>query len=295
MRLVPALALVLAVAASSVPAAEVNWQPLDFSAAMRKAAAEGKLIYVMVEGDNCPPCDAFKASHWNDPAYIDFVNTLYVPIRVHEGQEKGKAFLESLRLIHGAVPRFYALSADGRGISMAIGMVTAPPMGAAEVLNMAMGRELPVDKKRAAELAGRIRAHAAGQRAAGTINPDNPLRYIGLAILEAQAWALAGRLDEAEKAFGAHWADQLVDQDIRQWYINFWLAWNRNLPGALAAAQAFRQTNPDDPTGHWLLGRTLAANGRFGEAITEGEAYLSYDAENARAKEDVAKWKAGKK
>ncbi len=295
MRCVPALVLALALSASTAVSAEVAWQPLDFPAAMRKASAEGKLIYVMVEGDNCPPCDAFKASHFGDPAFVDFVNTLYVPIRVHEGEAKGKAFLESLHLIHAAVPRFYALSPEGRGISMSIGMVAAPPMGAAEVLKLAMGRELPVDKKKAADLAGRIRSHAASQRAAGAINPDNPLRYIGLAILEAQAWAMAGRLDEAEKAFGPHWADQLVDQEIRQWYINFWLAWNRNLPGVLEAAKAFRQASPDDPAGHFIMGRALAANGRYAEAAKEGEAYLSFDSSNARIAEEVGKWKRGGK
>ncbi|MCC8179532.1 MAG: thioredoxin family protein, partial [Planctomycetes bacterium] len=134
---------------SSAVAAEVQWQPLDLAAAMHKGAAEGKLIYIFVEGDNCPPCDAFKQTHLTDPAFIDFVNTVYVPLRAHMGQPDQLAFLQSLQLMHPAVPRFYVITADGRPISMSAGMVMAPPMEGAEVLHMAMGRDLPVDKQAA--------------------------------------------------------------------------------------------------------------------------------------------------
>ncbi len=278
--------------ASTLAAAEVQWQPLDIQAAITAAQADGKMVYIFVEGDNCPPCDAFKASHLQDPAYIDFVNTLYVPLRAHTGDANGMAFLESLNLTHAAVPRFYVLSADGKGVSMSIGMVSAPPMNPAEVLKLAMGRELPVNREKAAGLAGRLRSHAASVRAAGTLFPDNPLRYLGVAILEAQAWALAGRLDEAENAFGQAWAGQLVDQEIRDWYVNFWLGWNRNLPGALDAAQAYNNANAEDPNGWWLMGRALAANGRFAEAVAEGEKVLQFDPQNQRIAVQIEEWRA---
>lgn len=293
MRQLKILLSVMAVLALAAHAgsAEVQWQPQDFQAAAAKAQAEGKLVYIFVEGDNCPPCDAFKASHLNDPAFADFVNTAYVPIRVHEGDPAGKSFLESMRLIHAAVPRFYTLTPEGRGVSMSIGMVSAPPMGAVDVLKLAFGRELPVNREAAAALAGRIRTHAASQRANGTTYPDNPLRHIGLAILEAQAWAFAGRLDEAEKAWGAHWAEQLADQEIRAMYIVFWTRWNRNAPGVLAAAQAFRGASPDDPAGSMFMALGLAANGRFADAVREGEAYLAVDANNAGFRQQVDSWR----
>lgn len=272
-------------------AAEVQWQPQDMKAAMAKAQAEGKLIYIFVEGDNCPPCDAFKASHLADPAYVDFVNNMYVPIRVHAGKQADDEFLSNLRLTHAAVPRFYVLSPDGKGLSMSIGMVSAPPMGAGEVLRLADGRELPVNRERAAGLAARLRSHIASQRAAGTLYPDNPLRLLGVSILETEAWALAGRLDEAEKSFGKAWAGQLVDQEIRDWYVNFWLAWKHNLPGALEAAEAYRATNTDDPNGHWLVARALAANGRYRDAVKEGDALLAADPSNQRVAEQVEAWK----
>lgn len=294
-RCAASLMIGLAVAASAL-AGEVNWQPLDFAAASRKAGQEGKLVYVVVEGDNCPPCDAFKASHFSDPAYIDFVNTLYVPLKAHQSDPDGRAFLESLKLVHAAVPRFYVLTAEGRGVSMSIGMVMAPPMGAADVLKLAMGRELPVDRNAAAALGGRLRAHAASQRASGALYPDNPLRYLGVAVLEAQAWALAGRLDEAEKAFGAEWATQLADQEVREWYINFWLAWNRNAKGALEAAKQFRAVSPDLPAGAWLQARASAANGMFDEAVRLGEEFRNANPGVPRIGEIIAEWrdKAGK-
>lgn len=282
----------LALCIGAAFSAEVQWQPLDIQRALAKAGAEGKLVYVFVEGDNCPPCDAFKASHLSDPAYIDFVNTVYVPIRVHTGDPAGAEFLESLRLTHAAVPRFYVLAPDGSGVSMSIGIVAAPPMNPAEVLKLAMGRELPVSRENAAGLASRIRAHAASQRAAGALYADNPLRHIGVAILEAEAWALAGRYDEAERAFGPEWPGQLVSQEIRDWYVNFWLAANRNLAGALAAAQAYVDANSDDPNGNWLMGRALAANGRYAEAVRQGEIAVRFDPENHRVAALVDEWRA---
>lgn len=284
---------VLLCLSSLAAAAEVQWQAQDFQAAAAKASAEGKLVYIFVEGDHCPPCDAFKASHLNDPAFIDFVNAVYVPIRVHEGDPAGRAFLESMRLVHAAVPRFYTMTPEGRGVSMSIGMVSAPPMGAVDVLKLAFGRELPVNREAAAALAGRLRSHAANQRATGQAGTaDNPLRYMGLAILEAQAWAFAGRLDEAENAWGAPWAEQLVDQDIRALYITFWVRWNRNAQGSIKAAQAFHNASPDDPAGRMFLAMAFASGGNYAEAVREGEAFLSAVPDNAQFRQQVDAWRA---
>ncbi|MDR1613082.1 MAG: tetratricopeptide repeat protein [Planctomycetota bacterium] len=273
-------------------AAEIQWAPLDFPAAAARARAEGKLVHIFVEGDFCPPCDAFKRTHLSDPAYVDFVSTLFVNLRAHEGDPAGQAFLASLNLVHPAVPRFYALSPEGSGISMSVGMVAAPPMQGADVLSMASGRELPVNREAAAALAMRLRAHAARELAAGTIRPDNPLRRLGVAILEAQAWALAGRLDQAERAFGESWAPNLADQEVRNWYVNFWVGWKRNLNGALAVALNYHEIAPEDPNGWWLLANALAASGRFAEAAAFGERLAAADPQNARLAEVVNGWRA---
>ncbi|MDR0362945.1 MAG: hypothetical protein LBJ46_09745 [Planctomycetota bacterium] len=278
-------------AAGSI-AAEIQWANLDFAAAGAQARAEGKLVHIFVEGDHCPPCDAFKRSHLADPAYIDYVSTLFVNIRVHESDPAGQAFLASMNLAHSAVPRFYVLSPEGSGVSMSIGMVAAPPMEGADVLSMASGKDLPIKREAAASLAMRLRAHAARERAAGAIHPDNPLRHIGLAALEAQAWALAGRPDEAENAFGGAWATQLVDQDVRNWYVNFWVGWRRNLDGALSAANEYRQLSPEDPNGWWLMGTTLATLERYGEAADFGERLAVANPQNARLAELVRQWRS---
>lgn len=287
-KVVPMVVMLLLGCAAAV-AGEINWQPQDFAAAAAKAQAEGKLVYVFVEGDNCPPCDAFKQSHLPDPAFIDYINTLFVPIRAHESDPAGRGFLESLRLTHPAVPRFYVLSPAGHGVSMSIGMVMAPPMGGADMLKLAAGRDLGVNKEAAAALGARLRAHAASQR--GLPNAEYPLRPLGLAALEAQAWALAGRLDEAEKAFGREWATQLVDQDVRQWYIDFWLAWRRNLQGALDAANEYRNTVAGDPMGDWLLARAYAANGNYSQAVSLGEGVLAQN-DSDMVRKAVEEWRA---
>ncbi|MDR1535028.1 MAG: thioredoxin family protein [Planctomycetota bacterium] len=283
----------LAAAGSAVPAG-VAWRPLDFPAAMRQAENEGKLIYVFVEGDNCPPCQAFKESHLDDPAFVDFVNSLYVPLRAHENDPAAKEFLRSLGMNHGAIPRFYVLTAGGGGVSMNYGLAPAAPMGAASALIMASGRELPVDRRAASALAGRLRAHAASRRAVALGNAADYRRRLGLAVLEAQAWALAGNLEEAEKAFGEAWADRLGEQEVREWYVGFWLGWGRNLSGALAAARAFLAASPGDPAGHLLVGRALAANRRFPEAVREGENYLARESGDGRAAAEIDGWRRGR-
>ncbi|MCC8189231.1 MAG: hypothetical protein LIP77_01165 [Planctomycetes bacterium] len=285
------LATVLGLALTAA-AAEVQWQPHDIAAATARAGAEGKLVYVFVEGENCPPCDAFKASHLSDPAYVDFVNTLFVPIRAHESDPSGRAFLESLRLVHPAVPRFYIMAPDGRGLSMSIGMVEAPPMGAVDVLHQTFGHELPVNRDAAVALAGRLRSHAASQRAAGAHDPNNPFRHVGLAVLEAEAWALAGRLDEAENAWGASWAGELPSQELRALYLTFWLRWNGNRAGVLAAARDFQAASPTDPAGNMFMAMALAANGQYPEALVEGERYLAAEPDNAMMRQQVDGWRS---
>lgn len=274
-----------------ISAMEVQWFPPDFKAAMARAQQEGKLIYVFVEGDNCPPCESFKYSHLTDPVFEDFVNTLFVPIRCHEGNPKDRAFLESLRLVHGAVPRFYVIAPDGRGISYSIGMVTAPPMGPAETLRNAAGRELPVNRNASAQLAQRIRNYASNQRQAGALYIDGSNRHLGIAILEAWAWALAGRLDEAEHSWGQAWANQLQDQEIRFMYVMFWTRWNRNAQGALQAAQDYQATAPGDPSAGYLMGMALAANGRYDEALRLGEELLQANPGNPHIEREVESWR----
>lgn len=222
-----AVAFALCFSVVAAAAMDVAWQPRDIAAAMAKAGAEGKLIYVFVEGDNCPPCDSFKFSHLNDPVFVDFVNTLFVPLRLHEGNPEDRRLLEMLRLTHGAVPRFYTLTAEGRGVSMSIGMVPVAPMGAVEVLAMATGVPLPVRRDAAAALAGRIRAYAARERAAGRLYPDGTDRDVAIAAIEAWAWALAGRLDEASAAWGPQWEARLAgNYALRQYYTTFWEKWS---------------------------------------------------------------------
>lgn len=272
-------------------AQEINWQPRDLNAAMQKAQQEGKLIYVFVEGSNCPPCESFKFNHLNDPVFIDFINTLFVPIRCHESRPEERAFLESLRLVHAAVPRFYVLSPDARGISMTIGNVGVPPTGAVEVLKMATGRTLPVNQGNAIQLAQRIRNYASTQRAGGALYPDSTNRNAGIPALEAWAWALGGRLDEAERAWGREWASQLNDQELRYMYVNFWTKWNRNAEGALQAAQDYRNTSPGDPASEYLVGMALAANGRYEEAMRIGESLLMANPDNTAIQREVDKWR----
>lgn len=287
----PLLICALFCVAAVAGAMEVDWQQPDFQAAMNKAQREGKLIYIFVEGNNCPPCDSFKFSHLSDPVFADFINSLFVPIRCHEGNPADRAFLESLKLVHSAVPRFYVLTADGHAVSMSIGMVSAPPMGPAETLKMAVGRELPLDRAAAAQLAQRIRNYANSQRQAGSLYPDGSMRHIGVAVLEAWAWALAGRIDEAERAWGANWANQLLDQEVRYSYVNFWVKWNRNQRGALAAAEEYVRMSPGDPTGEFLMGMALAANGKFNEAIQLGEHLLQAYPGNTAVENEVNAWR----
>lgn len=284
-----ALTLVLTTAASAL---DVQWQPHDIQAAMAKARQEGKLLYIFVEGNNCPPCDSFKFSHLGDPVYADFINTLFVPLKMHDGNPEDRALLGSLRLTHGAVPRFYTLTPEGRGVSMSIGTVSAAPMGAVEVLRMATGHQLPINQAAAAQLAARIRAYAHNERAAGRLYSDGTMRNFGVAAVEAWAWALAGRLDEAERAWGPEWLNQLNDQDLRQAYVTFWAKWGRNTQAALKAATDFRNTSPADPAANYLVAIALAANGRYSEAITIAEPLLASNPTNTTLANDLSHWKS---
>lgn len=278
--------------ASVLMAAEVNWQPMDFQSASARARQEGKLVYIFVEGSNCPPCESFKFSHLNDEVYSDFINTAFVPIRAHEGYPEGKAFLQSLRLNHGAVPRFYVLTPEGRGVSMSVGMVSAPPIGAVDVLKMATGNPLPVNQNSMAQLGQRIRSYTANQRSAGSLYADGTNREVAYAAIEAWSWALAGRLDEAERAWGREWAGRLGDQDLRYKYVNFWSKWNRNGDAALQVAQEYQRSSPSDPAGGYLMGMALAANGRYEEALRIGENLMGMDPSNSAIQREVDKWRS---
>lgn len=282
------LAALFCLCASAASAAEVAWQPLDFQNASARARQEGKLIYVFVEGDNCPPCDSFKFSHLGDPVFIDFINSLFVPIRVHEGRPEGSAFLQSMRLVHGAVPRFYVLSPEGRGVSMSIGTVNAAPAGAIDVLKMAVGKQLPVNPAAAQAVADRVRRY----RASGALYDDGTGRDAAVAAVEAWAWALAGRIDEAERAWGGGWAGRMRDPELLYSYVNFWCKWGRNAGGALAAAEAYRNSvSPSDPSAPYLLGMALAANGRYDEAIRLGEDLIRAYPENTAIVNEVEIWR----
>ncbi|MCD8349246.1 MAG: DUF255 domain-containing protein [Planctomycetaceae bacterium] len=276
---------------SAARSAEVNWQPADLQAAMTRAGAEGKLIYIFVEGSNCPPCESFKLHHLHDPIYADFINTLFVPIRCHEGNMDDRAFLESLRLVHAAVPRFYVLAPDARGVSMSIGTVNAAPTGAVDVLKMAVGKPLPVNQQAAQQLAMRIRNYAATQRAAGALYDDGSGRNAGIPALEAWAWALGGNLDEAERAWGGEWSTRLHDQELRYMYVSFWSKWGRNAAGALQAAQDYRQSSPGDQAGEYLMGMALAANGRYEEAMRIGESLMMANPDNTAIQREVESWR----
>lgn len=291
-RLLPLLLCAMFPLASACRTAEVVWNQPDWNAAAAKAKAENKLVHVFVEGDNCPPCEMYKKTHLADPAYVDFANSMFVNVRVHEGDPAGQKFIEQLKLRQGVVPRFYVLTPEGKGVSMFLGMVDAPPMEASMVLRAAAGRELPVDRARAAEVAGRLRTHAAAVRASGRIDPNNPFRPEAIASLEAQAWALAGRLDEAEKAFGANWAGKVSGQEVRQWYVQFWLGWNRNFPGALIEAKAYYDASEGvDPNGWWLMAQALAANGRYAEAVDFGDRLLGLNPNDQRVRATVDEWR----
>ena len=135
-------------------------------------------------------------------------------------------------------------------------------------------------------LAGRLRAHAAARPG------EAPTRRLGLAILEAQSWALAGRLEEAEKAFGSAWAGQFPDSETRRWYVDFWLAWRRNLRSALSEAEIWRMEEPENYAAALTLGRALAANDRFREAVQAGDVYFALAPDDpSRAAKEIDSWR----
>lgn len=277
--------------ACPVLTADVEWYSHDIEAAKYKAREEGKLIYIFVEGSNCPPCDSFKFNHLSDPVYVDFVNSLFVPIRCHVDNPSDLSFLESLGMMNGAVPRFYALSEWGDPVGMSIGTVRVSPMGPIETLRRAAGKELPVNQDTATALAKRIREYAARERKAGALYPDGSMRDVGIAAMEAWAWALAGNLDEAEKAWGADWVKQLEIQDLRYSYSVFWSKWKRNPEGTLAAARDFHRASPTDPAGTYLLAIAMVAGENYEEAVKYGEELLKFDPNNYMLQQEVEKWR----
>ena len=286
------VASVMLLAMLNTRGAEVNWQKADFAAASALAKQEGKLIHIVVEGENCPPCEAYKATHLKDPAYIDFINSLFVNIKLHEANPADKEFLNQLNLKQPVVPRFYVLDANGAGVSMFMGLIEAPPMEPASVLMNAAGRELPVDKEKAKQVAERLRAHIQSFKAAGGISASNPFRLAGLSALEAQAWALAGKLDEAEKAFGAEWAGQLNPFDLGTWYASFWIGWKRNLPAALKVAEEQYKMTGNSPNSGMLLARAYALNQKWREAVKVGEEVLAARPNDQRLQKAVESWRA---
>ncbi|MDR3210579.1 MAG: DUF255 domain-containing protein [Planctomycetota bacterium] len=289
LRLLSLLAILIF--ASPLFAAEIAWQPLDLEAAVNKAAMEKKVVHLFVEKDDCPPCDIYKQTHLTDPAYVDFVNTLFVNIRAHEDKENDRNFLDKYGFTHAAAPRFYLLGQKGQGLSMSPGITVAPPLECVAVMRMAEGQNIGIDPRRAAELAERLQRHAKSLKASGKSFPNNPLRPIAIAFLEAAAWAQAGRLDQAEGALGADWAGNLAEVELLDLYANFWLAWQRNFPGVLQAAFARSELRPEDPDSLWLLARAFAVNQRFSEAVRLGEALVREFPSDPEIETSLAEWR----
>lgn len=111
----------------TVPASAGPFRPLDFKAAKRAAAIEGKSLFVFAVSDGCPPCEAMKRTTFKDPAVLELLANETVAFEFNA--DRLPALGEELRVT--AYPTMIFFSPGGKQLDRLTGFHDAKAFTAA--------------------------------------------------------------------------------------------------------------------------------------------------------------------
>ena len=77
----------LLAANSAIALAEINWSP-DLRSAHEQAKAQGKLLLVHFECDNCQYCEQLEAGAFQRPEVSSAIAQSYIPVKVNASRNR---------------------------------------------------------------------------------------------------------------------------------------------------------------------------------------------------------------
>ena len=123
MKLLLFLAFVLTFAPVHIADAQVRFEDLTFEAALVKAKAEGRDVFVYLWTEWCAPCRQLESIAFADPAVSAAINE-YIPLKLNA--EEGQGIDVNSRYKVSGYPAFLFLNASGKELGRVIGTRSNP-------------------------------------------------------------------------------------------------------------------------------------------------------------------------
>jgi thioredoxin 1 len=98
----------------------ISYEKLSIDAALKKAAAEKKLVFIDFYADWCTPCKMMDASTFRDPKVIEWLNKHTVPLKIDADKDRVLASLFRI----DSFPTFVFLKPNGTEVDRLLGYLT---------------------------------------------------------------------------------------------------------------------------------------------------------------------------
>lgn len=107
-------------AGAACAADKITYEKLSIDAALKKAGAEKKLVFIDFYADWCTPCKMMDAATFKDPKVIAWLTKYTVPLKIDA--DKDRALASQFRV--DSFPTFVFLKPDGTEVDRLLGYLT---------------------------------------------------------------------------------------------------------------------------------------------------------------------------